>query len=346
MKHTLSVIVPFFYSENKKIDASKYFSLLAFNKCLSAIFKSDYKNFEVIAVSDSSSDESIDIVKKYPCKIIKIKKNSGSGYARNKGAQTAKGKILVFLDSDVEIQKNALSIINKHFNKKNNHGLLQGIYSHKPDYRSSTNQYLQSYYSYYIFTETIKNKFTQSLCTNIFAIQKNIFKETNGFDDHFNNATVEDQEFGFRLIKKGYKIPIDRKLNTIHHTNFGVWAFIKKTTTLHIDEMKAHLRNKTLLMKSKQSNYFGVILGIVIITLIAALLFLNIFFEIPYFSKILFSLNFLFIGVHIRFLKFILISKGLMATLKGILYIYLHRFLFVNCAVSGIVDFFIFRKKY
>ena len=63
MKYKLSVIIPFFYSNNHTIGKKKYFSLLAFEKCLSAIFKSDYKNFEVIAVSDASSLESVEIAK-------------------------------------------------------------------------------------------------------------------------------------------------------------------------------------------------------------------------------------------------------------------------------------------
>ena len=74
MNYKISIILPFFYSNTKKFDKNKNFSLLAFKKCLSAIFKSNYKNYEVIAISDNSSKESIDIAAKYPCKIIKSKK--------------------------------------------------------------------------------------------------------------------------------------------------------------------------------------------------------------------------------------------------------------------------------
>ena len=134
MKPKISVIIPFFYSSKKTIGTQQYFSLLAFDKCLSGIFKSKFKNFEVIAVSDGSSTESIEIVKKYPCKLIKLKKNSGSGYSRNVGAINAKGKILVFIDSDVEVKSDALKIINDKFKKKSNYA-LQGVFSHEPKYK-------------------------------------------------------------------------------------------------------------------------------------------------------------------------------------------------------------------
>ncbi|WP_415285766.1 glycosyltransferase family A protein [Candidatus Pelagibacter sp. Uisw_104] len=98
MKYKLSIIIPFFFSDNEDIDSKRYFSLLAFEKCLKAVFKSQYKKFEVIAVSDGSSNDLVEIAKKYPCKIIKIQKNSGAAFSRNVGAKKAKGQILVFLD--------------------------------------------------------------------------------------------------------------------------------------------------------------------------------------------------------------------------------------------------------
>ncbi len=347
MKNKLSVIIPFYFSQNIKNDTNDNFSLLAFEKCLKAVLKSNYKNFELIAVSDGSSTESIKLVKKYPCKLIKIKKNSGAGFARNLGAKKSNGNILIFLDSDVEIKSNAFKIINDYFNRKKNYGMIQGIYSNKVKYKSKTNEYLQCYYCYYIFTETKKHKFTQSLITNIFAIQKKIFEKNKGFDSKFSGANLEDQEFGFRLQNNGHKIPILRNLNTIHHVNFGIIDFIKKITTIQIGEMKMHLRNKkTFVQKSVQTNYWGVIAGLILITTIISLIFINFFFKTPFFLESLVTLNLIFIGLHIGFLKYVFLSKGFFAALRSIFYSYLHRLVVVNCAFSGLIDYYIFGRKY
>ena len=75
----------------------------------------------MIAISDHSTDKSDKIAIKYNCKFKRLKKNHGSGYTRNVGSKLAKGKILLFVDSDVIIKKNALNIINNHFKKKENH---------------------------------------------------------------------------------------------------------------------------------------------------------------------------------------------------------------------------------
>ncbi len=347
MKNKLSVIIPFYISENTNNGCGDIFSLLAFKKCLKAVFNSSYKNFEVIAVSDGSSTESIKLVKKYPCKLIKIKKNSGAGFARNLGAKKSNGNVLIFLDADVEIKSNALKIVNEYFNRKNNYGMIQGIYSNKVKYKSKTNEYEQCYFEYYIFTETKKHKFTQSLITNFFAIQKNIFKKNKGFVTYFPGASLEDQEFGFRLQRNGHKIEILRNLKTVHHVNFGVMYFIKKINTRQIGEMKMHLRNKkTFVQKSVQTNYWGVIAGLMLITTIISLIFINFFFATPFFLESLISLNLIFIGLHLGFFKYVFLTKGFISTLRSIFYTYLHRLVVANCAFSGLIDFYVFRRRY
>ena len=179
MKLSLSIIIP------------SYNSIKTIDKCLSSIFNSRYNNYEVIVVSDNSNDNSDNIIKKYPCKLIKLNKNVGAAAARNIGAKKAKGNILVFLDSDVIIKNNAKKIINNNF-KNNNINLIQGIYSHTPNYKNFTTQFLQSHTCYYLFTNNLK--FTQSLCTCFLSIRKKLFLEVNGFDENFYSSNSEDED--------------------------------------------------------------------------------------------------------------------------------------------------------
>ena len=46
-----------------------YNSSLTLKECLDAIFDTNFKNFEVIIVSDNSSDNSVEIAKQYQCKV-------------------------------------------------------------------------------------------------------------------------------------------------------------------------------------------------------------------------------------------------------------------------------------
>ena len=94
----LSVIVPVY-------NTGKYLP-----KCLDSILNQTIDDFEIIVVNDGSSDNSVDIIKKYVKKykdkiVFLDKENGGQGSARNLGIKKAKGDYIGFVDSDDFIDK-------------------------------------------------------------------------------------------------------------------------------------------------------------------------------------------------------------------------------------------------
>ena len=88
----LSIIIPVFNVEG----------YLA--QCLDSIFNQGIDDVEVIAVNDGSSDGSVSILQQYASlgwdfRIIE-QENKGPSCARNIGIDEAKGRYLLFLDSD------------------------------------------------------------------------------------------------------------------------------------------------------------------------------------------------------------------------------------------------------
>lgn len=72
---------------------------------LDSVINQTYKNWEVIVVDDSSTDNTETVVKKYKrddkrIRYHKLKNNSGAAAARNKAIDLAKGEYMAFLDSD------------------------------------------------------------------------------------------------------------------------------------------------------------------------------------------------------------------------------------------------------
>jgi len=71
--------------------------------------KKVYRNYEIIIVNDGSEKgwkeklEKLFKIKDKRIKIISYNKNKGKGYALKKGGLFAKGKVIIFLDSDLEI---------------------------------------------------------------------------------------------------------------------------------------------------------------------------------------------------------------------------------------------------
>ena len=72
--------------------------------CLKSVISQSLKNIEIICIDDGSTDNSLEIIKKYKIidnRIIIIhQKNQGSAIARNKGISISKGKFIAFMDSD------------------------------------------------------------------------------------------------------------------------------------------------------------------------------------------------------------------------------------------------------
>lgn len=91
-------------------------------KCLASIKNQTYKDYEVILVNDGTKDNSMEIAKKYPFKIIN-QKNQGLSMARNTGVKEATGEYIIFLDSDDYIEKDLLKELDKA--SKNNPDIIR-----------------------------------------------------------------------------------------------------------------------------------------------------------------------------------------------------------------------------
>ena len=319
-----------------------YNSSLTLKECLGAVLDSSFKNFEVIIVSDNSPDNSVGIARQHQCKIIELPKNKGPAFARNRGAQVSAGDILLFIDSDVIIKNDALNYLNDMF-CQNEIDAIQGIYSHKPTYESITTQYQMSYNCYYIWPKN--KKYASTLSTCCFAIRKKIFLNFKGFNTNIKRASAEDEEFGYLLIDKGYKILISRELNVEHRVNYNIRHFIKKKCHTYIDVMKEYLRNKTYVKKIKQTNYSKVlggivILGLIILTAIGAIISLN-----KTILSIFLILNIAFLLLHTGFMKFVGHAKGLAKAFEVMAVCYIDTFLMLVGLLYGSLSYF-FGKKY
>jgi glycosyltransferase involved in cell wall biosynthesis len=68
-------------------------------KSLESVLNQTRKPDEIIVVDGSSNDGTLDIIKKYPVKLVS-EPGSGFGHARNVGVRNASGDIIFFIDSD------------------------------------------------------------------------------------------------------------------------------------------------------------------------------------------------------------------------------------------------------
>lgn len=74
-------------------------------KCLDSLRYNDYKDLEIIAVDDCSTDSSLEILQRYAAedsrfKVIHLEQNGGLAHARNIALNHATGEWVMMLDSD------------------------------------------------------------------------------------------------------------------------------------------------------------------------------------------------------------------------------------------------------
>lgn len=86
------------------------------SECLESIFLQSQRDFELICVNDGSEDASGEILHSFAeqdsrVRILENAKAGGAGAARNSALAVAKGKYLVFVDSDDKIHKNYLQML-------------------------------------------------------------------------------------------------------------------------------------------------------------------------------------------------------------------------------------------
>ncbi len=208
MEKRISVVIPN-YNKSDTI-----------GKCLEAAFASAYKNFEVIVVDDCSQDNSVDIIRQYPCKLICLEKRSGSSVARNRGAADSRGDIIFFTDADCLLQKDTLSLINIAFSRAGNDVVIGGTYTKLP-YDTNFFSLFQSLFVHYSETKNFEKP--DYIAAHAMIMSTGTFKKSGGFPEDFL-PIIEDVEFSHRLNRSGRRLIVDPDIQVQHIFGF---SFIK-----------------------------------------------------------------------------------------------------------------------
>jgi len=187
-----SIIIPTYNSE-------KYIK-----NCLNAVKKINYpKNkYEIIIVDGGSKDNTIKLIKKFTVKLFNFP-NKNISESRNFGAKKAKGKYLVFIDSDCLVSKNILKEAERDLKKYNCVGSF---------YKSSKNSnWLQKSW---LLLQSKKRSEVNWIPSGTIIIKKSVFKNTKGFN--ISLKTGEDFDLCYRLRKKRYKILNTPGIASVH----------------------------------------------------------------------------------------------------------------------------------
>jgi len=116
MQHKISIITPS-YNQGQYIEQT-----------IISVLEQNYPNLEYIIIDGGSSDNSVEIIKKYE-KQLKYwisEKDNGQSHAINKGFKKATGDIIAWLNSDDIYLPDTLNIVNNIFNKNPDIDIIYG----------------------------------------------------------------------------------------------------------------------------------------------------------------------------------------------------------------------------
>jgi len=226
-------------------------------RCLTSLLTTNYPNFEIIIVDNASTDGSVELIEKlfssYPCiRVIKNSENLGHAEGCNVGAKVAKGKYLVFLDSDTEIKaggclsenneslhvpQNWLSELVRVMEGDESIGVAQAKIvlakdSRLLDYTCMAIDALGTWHATYGLKEDeFKNNFEiLAASSGCCIVRREVFEEVGGFDsDYF--IYDDDTDFSLRTRLLGYKVILVPSAVVVHRG--GVLRGINPRTVYH-----------------------------------------------------------------------------------------------------------------
>ncbi|MBR4570498.1 MAG: glycosyltransferase [Candidatus Riflebacteria bacterium] len=177
---------------------------------------------EIIVVDDGSKDNTFNLLKGTDGIIAITQKNSGPATARNNGAKNATGSILVFTDSDTVPHKDWLQKLTAPFN---NSDLMAstGTYS----IENKGNRLAQLIQTEIEYKHSNYKDFVAFGGTYNLAIRKEIFDRIGGFNEDYKNASGEDVDICYKILKQGYKIRFVKDAIVGHFHPENLFKYLK-----------------------------------------------------------------------------------------------------------------------
>jgi glycosyltransferase involved in cell wall biosynthesis len=233
---SLSVIVP-------ALNEEKYIA-----STLRSLVEQTCKDFELIVKDGLSVDNTVEIAREYADSVIS-EKDTSIGEARNQGARYAKGDVLVFVDADTSLDKNALELIAEDFTLYDMVLLLPKYGPKEEDIRFLHPTKRQAS-KFLIEFENYWRRYVDKFCGGLFMpVDSYTFKRLGGFDRRLRCS--EDIELSYRLRKVGKVLNDYRVKAYFSIRRFILSGYIETLKNYGVNTLRMHLN----LLQPKYESY-------------------------------------------------------------------------------------------
>lgn len=199
VKPLVSVIIP-----TKNSEAT-------IEKCLGSIRNQTYLNIEIIVVDSFSRDKTKEVAENYGAKIVLV--NAKRSKARNIGAEKARGEVILFVDSDMELDSTIIEECVKKV-REGYHAVIVPEVSVGQGFWARCKALEKSCYAGDELIEASR------------FFKKEVFKGVEGHDPQLEAG--EDWDLHQRISKAGYRIGRINAFIKHHEGKLSLWKTMKK----------------------------------------------------------------------------------------------------------------------
>jgi hypothetical protein len=149
----------------------------------------------------------------------------GPAAARNAGSEETAAQVVVFVDSDVEVDAEALARIERRFRDDPGLAAVFGAYDDDPADPGLASRY-RNLLHHHVHAGAAGE--AETFWAGLGAVRREAFEAAGGFDaDRYPRASVEDIELGMRLRRQGARIILDPQVRGRHLKRWTVASMVE-----------------------------------------------------------------------------------------------------------------------
>lgn len=212
-------------------------------KCLPLLLESlkeqSFSDFEIIIADAGSTDKTLEIAKKYNCK---VSPGGLPSKGRNEGAKLAQGSVLFFLDADVFLQEKFLEKAVLEFEKRN---LDLASFCLSPISKNKLSEFLFNFFYNYpaVMLENILPHAAMGI-----MVKKDLFWKVGGFDesiklaeDHYLARQAKKAKAKIGIIKSVKLFASERRFKKDGWISVGIRYFLCEMHMIFIGPVRSDI---------------------------------------------------------------------------------------------------------